>query len=226
MKTRNVAFAVLTAILGASLATQRASAGLVVFTDRAAFEAAVGSFVTEDFNALADADFSTGLNSAGQVDVLIAGAPGANGIRNGATSGLSIDGSPFFRGETDTSPPDVGFPSLSFRSPVIGFGADFVGTLTAGLLTLTIGADTVEFDDFLTGDGDGFLGFVADAPFHKARFRQEDPSNNEQFGLDNLSFAPVVAAVPEPSTLALSGTAALLGLACALRCRRGGTGGR
>lgn len=202
-----------------------AQAQVTVFTNRTSWEAAVGSFVTETFDSLADTNFVTGLNDAGLIDVLITGVADDNGIR-GAASAFDINGTQFLRGETDLSGSDVGVPSLIFASPTSGFAADFTRTIDFARLTVTIGADTIEFDNFLSGDGTGFLGFVSADPFLRADFSQElTTTTNELFGLDNLSIAaaPQAGVISEPGTCALL-AAGLLPLAAtgasALRVRK------
>ncbi len=181
-------------------------ASVIVYTDRTAWETAVGSFITEDFNTLAPAPFTMGRNNAGLVDIDIIGLNGYtnpgrwNRIAAGGSNTFDVDGSTFLTLETDRSGTDQQLTRLIFDRPISGFAADWNSTTNSSLLTLTIGFDQINFSDYLTGAGDGFLGFVANRWFNLASFDQLG-TDNEVFGLDNLSFSP--APVPTPSSLLL-----------------------
>ena len=93
---------------------QRSHAALIVFTDRAAWEAAAGSFVTEDFDSLPLTNFVTGVNSAGLIDIRVIGDPNANRI--------AVNGNDkFYLGETTKlAPPGTAellFPNSVLASP-------------------------------------------------------------------------------------------------------------
>ena len=67
---------------------------------------------------------------------------------------------------------------------MLGIGADFVGTTDGDLLTLVIGSETVQFDQHLSGSGDGFLGVISDTPFNMLTLAKENPSlSGEAFAL-------------------------------------------
>lgn len=178
-----------------ALSTGPAFSTVTTYTDRTSWEAAVGSFVTEDFDGLTPGALSTGTNNVGLIDVIISGDPG-----NGALTGTDLDL------ETDESGLDTGFPAFDFLGPIIGFGADWVSTATNSILEVTIDGTLISFGNELGGSGTGFLGFVSTNAFSGVVFSQTGTAN-EQFSLDNLSIAAVP--VPEPATLALMG----LGLA-------------
>lgn len=187
-----------TMLLLGSMARQ--SDAVTVFTSRAAWELAVGSFSTEDFNGLAVQDFGDGTHDVGLLDIDVVGTGSLSFPVSIADSsnGLNIDGTNFIRG---ASLPAAG-PTLVFDSPVIGFGADWTSTHTAGGLTLSVPGMTIEFDvELPSGNGDGFLGIVSATPFSSAVLRTE-LNGTEGYGIDNLSFA-VAGAVPEPITATL-----------------------
>ena len=189
----------------------------MVFTDRGAWEAAVGgSFVTEDFNALASAGMSLGTNSVGRIDVEVGGTDPGNNAIGGA---FTVNGTQSITLESDTNGSDLQDVSIDFSAdaPVIGFGADWVSTTNSGGLTVIIDGMTVEFADHLVS-GDGFLGFVSDTAFSSAVFGQVNQATNEIFGLDDLSISSS-AAVSEPAVASLLGLG-LLGAFAATRRRR------
>ena len=195
-----------------SAISANAGATLIVFSDRAAWQSAVdGPTLTEDFNGLLPQALILGTNDAGLIDIELFDQAGANVIDDGS-GGNSIDGSVFWNGNVDA----FGSPSSAavVSGPILGFGADWISTTTGGGLTVLVGTDLLNFADHLSGDGDGFLGVVADAPFSQIIFDTVSGSP-EQFGLDNFSFATV----PEPVTitLLLAGVAAIAGV----RLKRG-----
>jgi len=195
----------LTLLLGAF--AQPAKAVLTVYTDRGSWEGVVGSFATEDFNALATGPMSRGTNNAGVIDIQIGGlnAPRGNEIATGATE-FDFDGSNHIHGDVSSVSLDVSF-SILFDRPIAGFGADWVSTTTGGLLTMLIDGETVKFSDHMSGNGNGFLGVVSDSTFTTASFGLEIISTNrtnEQFGMDNIAVY-----VPEPCSFVLIGLGVL-----------------
>ena len=199
----------LTSLLLLATATLRlgegtADAALTVYTDRSAWETAIGSFATDTFEATALGSLNSGVN----VYSFFTATIDAND--SGFTTILepgAVNSSREFRARIGTDfPNDPSSIVVDLFGPVLGIGADFVGTTDGDLLTLTVGSDTVEFDQHLAGSGDGFLGVISNAPFNMLTLGTEIPSlSGEAFALDNVSFGPIV---PEPSTYAL----AVLGL--------------
>jgi hypothetical protein len=177
---------------GAPSITQAAS--IDTFTDRAAWEAAVGNnFVTEDFNALSNRPLSVGLNNLGLIDMRINGDVGFSSL------------STYFQGDSRSQP---GWSQdLVFREPIIGFGGHWNGTTTNALLVAIVSGQTIKFSDHLAYPGSGFLGVVSDTPFTEARISDEGVYPNETYTLDNLSFA---TAMPIPPSLYLFGTGLLV----------------
>lgn len=188
-----------------------ASAALVSFTSRAAWEAALpGTAVqqNEDFDyIIADADsitFDSGVVSAG-VNPSGDARNRVTGSRYAAT--VNIDGTNGY----DTI-------TWTFPGPVIAFGADWFTTNTLDGATVSLAGSTFFFGDFLGSPGDGFLGFVNDTPFASVTFSTNGGTGNEFFQADDLTFV----VVGEPAGIALF----VLGAALApvARRRQGGAG--
>jgi hypothetical protein len=191
-----------------ALAALNAQAVLMVFTDRTGWETAItGTIATEDFNGVTPFAMSTGVNSAGLIAIGLTGGSTDSRIDDGS-GGADIDGSNYFHGALDGGG-SLGFADSAeiLTSPTVGFGADWTTTITGGLLTLTILGETVQFDNHLSGIGNGFLGVVSTVVFSSILLDTETGAA-EQFGMDNFSLA---FAMPEPATAALLGVA--LGLA-------------
>ncbi len=164
----------------------------VIFTDRAAWELAIESWVTEDFNSLAPFLFPEGISNLGLIEIEITGPPNANQLADaGAFGGLfAIDGTNHVIGHVLNG--GVTHPSILFDEPVIGFAADWRSTHSGGtLLAMEFDGTTINFEDHLPGNGTGFLGVIADNPFARVDF---DTVTNgaEAFGMDNLSFRVAV----------------------------------
>jgi hypothetical protein len=137
-----------------------ASASVIVFTSRAAWEAQAPGFQTETFNAVPVAE-PLAPNTTHTLGLVQFFYPGADTGGTPAVSDdafLSVNGTRHFIGNVwvvaqggGTTAP--GPNTFTFPSPVTAFGADFVGTTTGAILTVTAGADTVEFDNFLAPPG-------------------------------------------------------------------------
>lgn len=104
----------------------------------------------------------------------------------------------------------------TFASPIVGLAADWSSTAEAeGVLGIAgdfDGTGEIAFRpvDSLGGDGTGFFGIVGTAHFSSVRLiiSPTGSGNNEQFTVDNLSFAVAQAhQVPAPGTLPLGGLA-------------------
>jgi hypothetical protein len=217
MKRLIVGFAAVVVLVGVG----QVNGALTVYTDRSSWEAATASFVTEDFNGFtSDVLFSSGVNNAGLIDVLITGNPGVNRIDAPPLgpmfwSGQPIDATAFFLGEADKLGGE--FPSLVFPYTIDSFGADWGSTHSLASLTMTVGSTTIVFEDYLpSGLGSGFLGVVSTTPFNQADFNTV-LTRSEVFGMDNLGFGPTI---PEPTTLAIWGILGAIGLAVGYRRRR------
>ena len=185
---------------------------ITFFTDRTTWENTLGSpIATEDFNGVTPFVLGAGSNAAGQIDISLANLFGAANEIGDISEFWLIDGTTGFLGVASA----VGAENITVDLPlaVFGFGADFSTTHSGGGLTLEIDSILAEFSTVLPGgaDGTGFLGVISTNAFSSVRLF--DTSQNETFGMDNVSFS-TVATIPEPGTLAILGLG-LVGLGLA-----------
>ena len=112
------------------LSHSTARGSLTLFTDRTAWENAIGGvIVTEDFNPVTPFEFTKiGPNIAGVLDFTVGGAiDGRNEIRNGNPSAsipVDVNGTTYYHGEADPGS-NSSIPVMIFPTNVIGFGADW-----------------------------------------------------------------------------------------------------
>lgn len=183
-----------------------------VFTDRAAWEAAVGDFVTEDFNSINPFIFAdqqtldTGLLQITR-DGSANGADGVLEIEPGGNFG-DLDGTNFISGETGISPHESVRVAASSELPMIAFGADWFSPFSGDGIALQAGDDVVLLDS-IQGFDSGFVGIIANgaASFSEIQIvgTVDDVSFQELWSADNFSFA----VIPAPGTAALMGLAGL-----------------
>ncbi len=191
-----------------SLWSMSAQAVITVYTDRAAWQAAVGiATQTENFENSTVAPLARGVN---QIQTPGSGPRGLVVFVNQSGVGVA-EGSAIVNGvtgralELKTSPLTFSptQPSIRFPKPVYGFAGDWRGTLDANDLAVwlkpelwLVGGDVqeVRFSDYLSGNGDGFIGVVSDAPFSEVGFFTTTGGlgTNETFTIDNLSYAPTL----------------------------------
>ena len=194
--------------LAVALAVITTAAEGQTFTSRPAWESAVGSqFVLETFNSVPTGQLPIGVSNVGSVQAEVGSAamafvwtPGTVDGTRDLLTGVSQNAGHFFK--------------IIFPHPVYGFGADFISAVSTGLLTVTYGSTTLQFDSALTAPGNGFLGIVSANPFTEIEFRSES-TTPEGFELDNLAYTSrTFSAVPEPGSIALlaGGGIPLLGL--------------
>jgi len=186
-----------------------------VFTDRAAWEAAVGGlFTLEDFNSIATGPITDGATlDTDKLQITRNGAPnGADGdlaITDGSAFG-NIDGTNFLDGETGAAPHErveFGFNGQS----VIAFGADFSSPFSGDGIGIEFGDDLFLLDSI--DSGTGFFGIVSDVAENNVAIvgTPDDITFQELWQADNIAYA-----VPAPGSIALLG---LGGLAAARRRR-------
>jgi len=199
-------------IAGAAVACAGATAhaGLLVFTDRADWEAALGGATVfiEDFNSLtvqviADGDtLDTGLIQIRR-DGSPNGGDGALEVEPGSNFG-NIDGTNFLSGETGVTPHErveIGFSGQS----IFAFGADWNSPFSGDGIGLEVGNDLILLDSIF-GFNTGFVGFVSTDAFDSIAI-VGNPSTavfQELWSGDNFSFA-----IPAPGAAALFGLAGI-----------------
>lgn len=186
--------------------TGSAQAGLMVFTDEAAWTNAVNGIQVEDFEASPVGALSAGTTDLGKLSVTIASNP-YDSI--GVFSGGAINGSNEFigylRNGENTALDFADFGSFT------AFAGDWRSTTTGDDLTITVAGELVKFSDYLTGAGNGFLGVVSDMAFSEVVFGVEAATSfGEYFQLDNVRFANTAASVAAPSALLLLGLGLLV----------------
>lgn len=193
------------------------AAQVTVFTDRTAWEAAVGGGIfTEDFNAQVPGVIADGATlDTGLVQITRDGSPnGGDGlleIEPGGNFG-NIDGTTFLSGETGAEPHEVVNIGFNGQS-VFAFGADWFSPFSGDGIALQVGSETILLDS-ITGFNTGFVGFVSNgATFSTVSIvGTADPiSFQELWSADNFSYA-----IPAPASAALL---ALGGLAATRRRR-------
>jgi hypothetical protein len=166
--------------------TSTASAATIVFTDRAAWEAAVGTFETETFDGVAAGALPTTPTTVGLLTV----TADFGGAIVGAGD-LNLRSNLFGVNELL-----VGFPL-----PVLAFGADFLNIIDASGVQVSVAGDVFQLHDHIAG-ASGFFGVISTSQFSSVLFSQGNLGGaNEVIDLDDVSFS----SVPEPATMTLVG---------------------
>jgi len=171
-----------------------------IYTDRAAWEAAVGGFITDHFdNPAANAasiTFDTGIVSTHE-DYNHFGSANAFEDANAIFAGTGR-----YQGRAMSNDKEI---TWVFPSPIAAFGADWISPASLGMLTVRgnfdgSGTMTVDFAQALQPNTSGFLGIVGASPFDAIVFGTESTAQNEAFAADDLSFS--TQRIPEPATYA------------------------
>jgi hypothetical protein len=207
----------------------QAQAGLVFYTNKAAFDAAVTGLQTVTFQGIAPSPTGfTGFFTPPGLTVSGVNFNIANALPGDA---LNVTGKDFYLASAGVAyPADFLIPSVSPQGRV---GTQLAITLPNG--ATAIGLDYGSFNGtpftftLSTGDSftttpvtffngqESFLGFISTSPITSLTISVPGPSANEAIVLGDISFGTAV--IPEPSTLALF-TFAVTGLACRWRRRR------
>jgi hypothetical protein len=197
------------AIIAGLAAASTAAAQITVFTDRGAWEAALGGAapVLEDFNSTAPQPIADGATlDTGILQVTRDGsANGADGdlaISPGTTFG-DIDGTNFLDGETGETPHEDVLFGFNGQS-VFAFGADFSSPFSGDGINLRFDGQLFSLVDI--GFGTGFFGVVSTGTTSDVAI-VGDPgaiSFQELWQADNVAYA-----VPAPGAAGLLGVAGL-----------------
>lgn len=192
-----------------------ASSQIMVFTDRAAWESAVGgNFVLEDFNSTAIQTIADGQTlDTGLLQIFRDGsgngADGALAISPGSQFG-NIDGTTHLDGETGASPHEsvvFGFNG----SDVYAFGADFASPFSGDGVDLVAGGQRFSLD-VIPGFDVGFFGIVnlsgSSLGSVSIAGTLEDNTFQELWQADNIAYS----VVPSPATAALLGLGGLFAI--------------
>ena len=187
-----------------------AVAQVQVFTDRTAWEAAVGDFQTEPFNDIDPFVFAdqqtldTGLLQITR-DGSANGADGVLEIEPGGNFG-DLDGTNFISGETGASPHET--VRITADLPFVAFSADWFSPFSGDGIVLQAGDNLVPLDSITGISETGFIGIVAlSGSFSELQIvgNPADVTVQELWSADNLSFA----VIPAPASAALLGLGGL-----------------
>ena len=176
-----------------SLSGGPAEAALTVYTSRNNWQTDIETFATEPFTLTTLGPSLAGINNYGFFTATLdANDSGYTGIVEPG----AVNGTREFQARISTDAPnDPSLIDVNLAGPVLGIGADFVGTTDGDSLTITIGSETVQFDQHLPGNGDGFLGVISTTLFSSLKLATEVPTfTGEAFAVDNISFGPLAAA--------------------------------
>jgi hypothetical protein len=187
----------LAAVMGLLIASQTVLATLTEYSTRASWEAAVGAWITESFDAspigeiLDGASLNTGLLTLSQ------NAQGSTGDLNIADGGAfgNINGTPFVDGFTGGAPGAI--VTIDFNGQTANaFGADWVSPGSGAGIKFAINNDEASL--LPLGSGSGFFGVVSDLPFNSVAILRDGTSGifAEVWSGDDFSFS----VVPEPAT--------------------------
>jgi hypothetical protein len=202
-------------ILGVMGFLSQSRATDIVFTDRTAFENALGA------NLKMESFESFPVGASGLINgVLHATDFSAHAIPG---SGFTIS-TGYLSGGYPTSGNQwigqVGTVIYEFNKPTRAFAADFIDYGDGGSGTLNVGLDTrTPFQVAATPRLDLnylFWGVISDTPFKSVTV--ENTNNNESMGLDKMNFT--IENVPEPSTWALGLISSVVAMLLATRKQR------
>lgn len=193
--------------LAATVLAGNASAGVIAYTDRNAWEAAVGGvFYTEDFSSTPSGVYEFTPIDVGDFTVSVNGSTFGSSWHNisatgaGGASANSVNGTQ----QLNVATGSVGGTVLDFDFDIYAFGANFASVSDSRTTSFMI--DGFQLDiPYLTG---GFFGFVSDSAF-SSNVLALTAGGADGFGMDNLVYAAASTSVPVPASFALLG----LGLA-------------
>jgi len=202
------------------------SAGLVTYTNRGLFEAALGSYTIDPMNYGTVGTIASGaVVGLNFYDFLVQTTPNALKIIAGSDGYGAFDTTGDAQAKFLYLDTDIGFQgsatTFTMHSPTLGFGFDYTGvTQAGGTFTAAVLGSTfnLAFNPLPPGGGPSttplFWGVISTAPFDQIVLTT---SNDSGYGVDQVTFGGT--AIPEPSTFALMG----LGIAVVLFVRRAPT---
>ena len=191
-------------IFGLSVLSASASAvSLTAYTDRSAWEAAVGSFILEDFESFTSATpYITSPVDVGDFTVSVSGENFGSIWHNigPVSNGNDVNGSAQLNAATGST----GGTTLAFDFSIFAFGADWGGVSDNRVTSLIVGGEALAIPSL----SPGFFGFVADAAF-SSLLLQLTSGSADGFGLDDAVYSTGVNAVPIPAAAFLFAPALL-----------------
>lgn len=186
--------------LASILHVEEADAGIVTYTSRASFEAAVGPTEVEDFNSFSsEVAFDTTPLDLG--DFTLSKSRPIDHDRDYIDlpplqfSSMNVDGTTIANVFVSRD-----FSLLvTFDNEISAFGTDLASFSSLTATDILIGGTMAT--GYSQSSGVQFLGFQSDTPFTTVEFRMLSSSDGNGFGMDNITY-PASATVPEPSSLA------------------------
>ena len=198
-----------------------ASAAVTVYTNQAAFNAAVSGAASYGFAGIAPTNSPNPGNNFIVINPTVNGVTFTSTTANGApfvidTSSNSVYGVPFFSGQGNAE----NIPANNVTVTLPGYGAfGFTyGSYISSAETYSATLNTGDVFNFSTGATNGtpqFIGFVSDTPLTSASLTSTagpndlTPGGNNQgygYAFDIINFSlgsPTAGAVPEPATWAM-----------------------
>lgn len=202
----------LTGLIIYFLVTFNASAALLGFNDRSAWEAAVGGiFTEEDFSSTPDVVYEFSAVDVGDFTVSTTGSTFGSTWHNISSNGSGNAPSNSVNGtqQLNLATGDLGGTTLEFDFSINAFGANWAGV--SDNRTTSFFIDGIQLDiPTLTS---GFFGFVSDTVF-TTNLLQLTAGSPDGFGINNVVYAEAeseeIPTIPEPSTITLLGLSLLI----------------
>ena len=186
-----------------------ASPVLTIYTNRAAWEAAVGGlFAEQDFDSYTSpVSYEFSPIDVGDFTVSVSGSTFGTGWHQiGPPTFNDVNGTPDINAATGAT----GGTSFTFDFNINAFGANWGGISDSRVTSINVGGTIVAIPNL---DG-GFWGLTSDTPFSTSLLFLSSGAA-DGFAMDNVVYSAAGATVPEPATLGLLSVGLL-----ALRARR------
>lgn len=178
-------------LFASSMMVSAAQAAPTIYTNAAAFQAALKSTNTENFEKVA-AQYG---NLVTTPNFTVAG------------SGVGIGGSGYTGGNALQYTTNVGTPlTFTFSNAINAFGFDLYGLGTLGATTLSVGyngSTATLLSNYVGNNGyDGFFGFIDTTSSFKS-LTLANTVSGDVYVVDNVVSGTALGAVPEPASWAL-----------------------